>query len=340
MKMSGNKKNIYSQVICIAVVLAMMLCACNNASQQPDASQEQAAGEAGAADNDADEAPLVTEEDYRGAIAAAEDDAKKLELYKEFSSGYKMNENEYVEYATLCGKAGDTIAQREVLFMLYRIDPTEAHGQLLSDMTLNITSSDDEKAGELLKSIAEELKKCEGEDFSPQGIKSIVSSDDWKKSFYIDNGTFTSNTKYSSDAVNAEVSSDTLSTRAVITEGDMRYLCEINFDGANVGSVEVKDEKSEGKYFYRQFDAEEVDIMTVNGYIKDGHYVNQLDITIAGIVYQGMFDDAGKTKEEQPEGLEGVAYAFTEDRSNYLYVEDADAATWVADVAKMGFGEF
>ncbi len=80
--------------------------------------------------------------------------------------------------------------------------------------------------------------------------------------------------------------------------------------------------------------------MTVNGYIKDGHYVNQLDITIAGIVYQGMFDDAGKTKEEQPEGLEGVAYAFTEDRSNYLYVEDADAATWVADVAKMGFGEF
>ena len=57
-------------------------------------------------------------------------------------------------------------------------------------------------------------------------------------------------------------------------------------------------------------------------------------------VYIGSFDDAGKTKEEQPEGFEGVVYAYTEDKSKYLYVENADALTWVANVADLGFGEF
>ena len=80
--------------------------------------------------------------------------------------------------------------------------------------------------------------------------------------------------------------------------------------------------------------------MTVNGYIKDGHYVNQLDVTVEGTLYQGNFDDAGKTKEAQPEGFEGVVYAYAEDGSNYLYVEDADAADWVAKTDEMGFGDY
>ncbi len=42
-----------------------------------------------------------------------------------------MKDDEYVEYATLCGEAGDSVTQRKVLFTLYRLDPTEAHGQLL-----------------------------------------------------------------------------------------------------------------------------------------------------------------------------------------------------------------
>ena len=251
-----------------------------------------------------------------------------------------MTEDEYLDYAALCEKAGDTASQREALFMLYRTDPTEEHGNLLSGMTLKITDSDDDNAGVLLTGLADVLKNCGADDFSPEAVSQAVSSDDWKKSFYIDNGTFTSNTEYSGDGVSARVSSDQLETRAVITTDGIRCFCDVSYNGVNVGNVEVKGEDPEGKYCFRQYDTEGVDIICVNGYISDGHYVNRLDITVGGVPYHGDLDDAGKTKEEQPEGFSGVVYAYAEDGSNYLYVENADASEWVAKPDDMGFGDF
>ena len=314
------------------LVTAMFMAGCSNNTSEG----ESLSGSQTVSDTVEEVKPLVTEEDYRNAIAGESDNAKKLEIYREFAAGYKLKEDEYLDYAALCGEAGDTAAQRDVLFTLYRMDPTEEHGEMLSEVTVKLTPNDDAEAGELLKKLVDVLKNCEGEDFDPEAVKEIILSDEWKKSFYIDNGTFTSNTEYEGSTV----SSDTLSTRAVITEGDMRYLCEVNYDGVNVGRVEAKDGASSGKYYYRQLDDENVDIISVNGYINEGHYVNQADFTVGSTVYHGSFDDAGHTKEEQPEGFEGVVYAYTDDKTNYLYVENADASDWVADVSDMGFGEF
>ena len=330
------KRNICKKLVSIYLVTSFcFLSACGGKEVLPEPSGTQ---EDSAKQEAAEEKPLVTEEDYREAIASAADDAKKLELYREFASGYRLKEDEYIEYAGLCEKADDTAGQREVLFNLYRIDPTEEHGQLLSDMTLKITG--DDKIESLLNDMVAELKNCEADDFSPEGLRGLIASDDWKKTFYIDNGTFTSNTEYNGDGITAVVSSDTLATRAVITAGDIRYLCELNYDGTNVGHVEAKDGASSGRYYYRQLDADDVDIISVNGYINEGHYVNQTDFTVGSTVYHGSFDDAGHTKEEQPEGFEGVVYAYTDDKANYLYVENADASNWVANVADMGLGEF
>ena len=326
------------------LLISMMLTACADTGQSEavPASEETNVEESTDVNSDDDTATarLVTEEDYRNAIASASNDDKKLELYTEFSSVYKMTEQEYLEYAALCEKAGDTVSARKALFALYRSDPTEQHGQMLSDMTVRITPADDDKAQGLLESLLEEVKKCEDEDFSPDAIKQIIASDDWMKSFYIDNGTFTSNTEFSGDTLNAVVDSDNLYTRAVITAGDDRYMCAVSYNGVDAGHEQLKDQKPEGKYYYRQKDAENVDIVIANGYIKDGHYVNQLDITVSDIPYSGTFDDAGKTKEEQPQGFAGVVYAYTSDGSNYLYVEDADPQTFVANVGDMGFAEF
>ncbi len=322
----------------ITILMSVMLLACAGASQTAEEVSDTAG--ATAQEPEKEEKVLVTEEDYREAISSAKDDPEKLKLYREFSAGYKMNADEYTEYATLCEKDGDTISQRNALYALYRMDPSEAHGQLLSDMTLKITSKDDDKAEGLLKKVADELENCEADDFSPEAVKGVIASDDWKKSFHIDNGTFTSHTEFTGDEISALVDSDSLQTRAVITVGDKRYLCDISYNRIDVGHEQIKDGEPEGEYYYRQKDDAGVDIVSVKGYIKDGHYVNQLDIIVNSTLYSGSFDDSGKTKEEQPEGFKGVVYAYSEGKANYLYVENADAASFVANVGKMGFEEF
>ena len=329
-------------ITAVLLGLSLMTAGCAGKAQSepaPSGSVQDATGESEEDLSGGSEAVLVTEEDYRNALASADDD-RKLDIYREFAKSYKMTEDEYRDYANLCEKAGDTVSQRDALFMLYRTDPTEEHGNLLSAMTLKITDSDDEKAGVLLKDLFEALMNCDAGDFSPEAAKEAVTSDDWKKSFYIDNGTFTSNTEYSGDGISATVSSDQLATRAVITSGEIRCFCDVSYNGVNVGSVGISDGVPEGTYCYRQFDPEGVDIIHVNGYISDGHYVNRMDVVVGGVSYHGEFDDAGKTKEEQPEGFSGVVYAYAEDGSNYLYVENAEAQNWVAKPDEMGFGDF
>ena len=136
------------------LLISMMLTACADTGQSETvpASEDTNAEESTDVNSDDDTATakLITEEDYRKAIASASDDDKKLELYTEFSSVYKMTEQEYLEYAALCEKAGDTVSARKALFALYRSDPTEQHGQMLSDMTVRITPADDDKAQGLL----------------------------------------------------------------------------------------------------------------------------------------------------------------------------------------------
>ncbi|MCR5673153.1 MAG: hypothetical protein K6F87_05505, partial [Lachnospiraceae bacterium] len=185
------------------LIMTMLLAACSNSAQTEEATQPDDTAVSGSADGGSSEKPavLVTEDDYRNAIASETEDSRKLELYNEFSSSYRMNADEYAEYATLCEKAGDTVCQRKALFALYRMDPSEEHGGMLSNMTLKTTSADDEKAEGLLNDIVEGLKNCEADDFSPESVKSIIASEDWKKSFYIDNGTYTSHTEFSGDAI-------------------------------------------------------------------------------------------------------------------------------------------
>ncbi|MCR5672281.1 MAG: hypothetical protein K6F87_01025, partial [Lachnospiraceae bacterium] len=118
-----------------------------------------------------------------------------------------------------------------------------------------------------------------------------------------------------------------------------RYFARMSYDGLSAGHVS-KGDASGDKYYLRQKDAGGVDTVIVNGYTDNGHYVNQLEINVGTVVYTGTLDNDGKTKEEQPAGLNGVAYAYTSDRNNYLYVEGADASSWIADIKEMGFEDF
>ncbi len=329
------------KILMIITIYAMSVClaACTRASGNDNATAET---QTMAEETPKKEEPSgpVTEEDFRNAIASETDDENKLKTYKDFASNYKMNKDEYLEYASLCEKAGDTVSERRALYLLYISDPTEENGERLSDMTLKITDSDDQNAGTLLEKLADEIGKCEADATSVEGVRSIIASDDWKASFHIDNGTFTSKTEYTKDGLCADISSDSVRTRVIITKPDKKYACDVSYDGTSVAYGEVKDGKPEGGYFCQKTDPEGIDIVIVKGYYNNDHYVNQCDITIGESVYHAAFDDDGKTKEKQPEGFKGVVYAYTDDGNNYLYVTDGDVSDWVASIKDLGFEDF
>ncbi len=318
-------------IVTISIVLAALLTSCSSA-QSADAPL------ASTSDTKEEAAPLVTEEDFRNALVTASE-KEKLQIYDEFSAGYKLKEDEYIEYAYLCEKNGDSKKQRDILYKLYTIDPTEAHGELLAKMTYRITDKDDDKAAAVLGKLIDEIKKCGDDDFSTEGIKNVIGSDEWKGSFYIDNGTFTSKTEYSDASITASVTSDALATRVVAVADNVRYLCDISYQKERLGHVGLNGDIPEGEYCYRLIE-NGVDTVLVNGYYKEGHYVNQLEITAGGVKYKGSFDDSGKTTEKQPEGIDGVAYAYSEDERGYLYVEGATVSDFVADAEKLGFEGF
>lgn len=277
----------------------------------------------------------VTEEDYRNAISSASGE-EKIALYRDFCANYIMSEEEYRDYAGLLADAGDSLSARDVLFMLYRSDPSEEHGELLAAQSVEMTGENHPEAEEVLARLTESLEKLGTDDFSADEIRELLASDEWKDTFYIDNGTFTSHTEVSGGRLSASVDSDSLSTKVLLTTSDEGFLLHVTPAHLSAGRRGNADDS----YVYRSIGADGVDIVSVTGYAKEGHYVNQLDLTVDGLLYQGSFDDAGKTKEEQPEGVNGTVYAYSDDQSRYLYAEGVSPDNFVATPDALGFETF
>lgn len=332
-----KRRTIKLSVLFLFILLTSMLfTACGNspsdAVNQPTESIEQSATEQQANE---EQPSFVTEEDFRNALSSATGE-QKLALYRDFAANYRMQEDEYIEYAALCEQAGDMVSQRRALMSLYKLDPTEAHGELLAAMTLQITPADDAHAEGLLQELAELIGNCNADDFDVETLRAFVDTEDWKGSFYIDNGTFTSNTAFESDTLSATVSSDQFVTTATIISADTEYMCEISYEGVKAAYLT----KSAGVYAYHAWGEENADALKVNGSLQDGHFTDAFDATIDGKTYHGTFDEAGKTKEEQPKGFTGTVYAYADNGKDYLYVEEADPAEWVATPEELGFGSF
>ncbi len=314
--------------ICVLLVLAFVSCG------MPQEGQSVPADTAVTPETAEQTKAPVTEEDFRNALSTASGD-EKIALYRDFCANYIMNEEEYRDYAKLLADAGDSLGAREVLFMLYKSDPSEEHGKLLSELPVMLDGENAAEAEETLEGLAEALRKLGTGDFSEEEVLSILSSDAWKKTFYIDNGTFTSYTEVSGE-ITASVVSDSLATRVLFSTSEEGFLVDATPSSLKAGRKGNADET----YAYRSIGADGVDIVSVTGYARDGHYVNQLDLTVDGVHYQGSFDDAGKTKEAQPDGVNGTVYAYSDDGDKYLYAENVSPADFVATPDALGFEAF
>lgn len=269
---------------------------------------------------------LSTEQDYRDAIASAQNDASIMKLYDEFSSNYMMEEDEYLEYADLCKKTGDTTKARDVLWMLYRIKPSKECGEKMSECAYDLSNSD--SAVSLLNDMASLIKSSSQEGWDVNSLVDAVSTDEWKSVFYIDSGVFTSVSHVDCDGFTADISSDSLSTSILIDDGVMKYeaLVETVDRKVSYSGNEVSDYT--GEFYEAIYESEEIKSMK-KGEIADEHLVGKFYILMDKIEYLGDFDENGHTTLEQHEDVDGVIYAYDANERQYLYAEGEAVENWV-----------
>lgn len=280
---------------------------------------------------------LVTEEDYRNAIKIYDnsDLTGKVELYKAFSTVYQLTEDEYIEYASICGETGDTNAQRDILHKLYRLDPTKEHGEMMSAVPYTITDEENESVNSL-QNLADILDGASSEGFSINAVSDFVATDAWKNTFYIDNGTFSSHTICEGNSIAGDITSDRILTKGIIKRNGKQMIFETSAIGSTISQCELSENNLEGNFSIFEYDSDGSLSVAKNGTIKDGHCVGDIYINLGGIEYKGSFDDDGLTKEAQVEGVDGAIFAYDEGHRNYLYATGEDSKIWRADLEYIG----
>lgn len=268
---------------------------------------------------------LATEQDYRDAIASAEDDSTKMELYGEFSSTYTMMDDEYLKYADLCKKAGDTTKARDVLWMLYRINPSKECGEKMSECIYDL--SDNSSAVSLLDDMAHLIKASSEEEWDINSLVEAVSTDAWKSVFYIDSGVFTSISHVNTDGFSADVSSDSLSTSILIDDGAMKYEALIETVDRKVSYSGNETSDYTGEFYEAVYESEDIKSMK-KGEIADGHLVGEFHILLDGTEYSGEFDENGHTLLKQHDDVDGAIYAYDANERQYLYEEGENSESW------------
>lgn len=278
---------------------------------------------------------ISSEEDFRIAISETTGLEDKIALYDRFSSQYTLSETEYIDYADTCASLGDTKKQRDILWTLYRLDPSKEHGELISDRCMYLDESDID-AIKLVEALKERLDKIGGDDFDIASIVTLVNGDSWGTNFFLDSGIYTSHAGYFGDGYEAHIRSGRVSTDIIITEADRELSVFTDSFGSVVKVCKLNDEAYEGDFAIVDYDTEGESISKKVGTIKDGHCIGTLTLVIEGVAFSGQFDDNGITTEAQQDKVEGVVYAYNDSKNKYLFIENADPESWTASEEFIG----
>ena len=341
MKKSFNGKTV-AVLLCVLVLIASYTIGCGNLETELSANDSAVSGTDVAKEkveefaNTIDIKSLSSEEDFKNAInqlMASADKDVIAEVYDAYSRKYQLDETGYVEYAKICGELGDTQKQRELLWQLYRLDPTKEHGDLLSEC-INVVS-DENVSADIMKDAAERLGNAGTTDFDLNYFKELFASSGWMDNFFLDTGIYTSHTRYDGEYT-IDVYSDQVSNTISISKDGHITGIKTTAIGSTVFSCGIADNGYSGDFYINDYDENDELIKICKGTIADGHCVNDLSIVFDGTEYKGHFNENGVTTETQPDGLSGVVYAYDESGVNYLYEADCDPASWTADIEYIG----
>ena len=283
-----------------------------------------------------------TEEELRDAIAklgAAEDTTpQRQDYYEKLYAMDLFGEEDYLALAQIYANQGNWEQQRSMLSKVLRLYPSREYAQMLSDIVIRGDSSDQTLAalaGQIIPALEQQ---------DAQALLGLIQNTQWRQVFpetldgietkvhYTDNGGVL---QIFTDGLTAELTWHTAS-------GGF-FLCRNDSAGTLLLSAFLENNAYNGPFSASCLDPSGAELKFVQGTLSGGVCIDRLTIRYQGTEYQGTFDNAGKTEEEQlKEVLQkgGVLYAYDTKQKTYLYQQDTTVEEFRIDTAFLGLPEY
>jgi len=275
-----------------------------------------------------------TEEEYRAAIAKLSGDESALETvqgyYEKLLAMDVFTEADYAALAEIYAKSGNQALQADMLTKAHKLYPSEEYINALSNLIWTM-DSDNAQAADLLSQINTSL---ETNDLT--AVTTITSSDSWNALFGNELAGVTTRTNYKESGKTTRVNTDTFSTEIIVLadNGELSYY-KCDTKGFIVLKAVFIDNVYEGAFSLNFYDTAQSQTHGYEGTLRNNYCTGNLQITYAGNVYTGNFDEQGHTTEKQIASVTkdgDVVYAYGKNNS-YLYVTDTTSEEFVIDNA-------
>ncbi len=305
--------------IVLAALLPALLAACavteeNGASSGPvsPAQMETDALRAGLAD---------------GTLSAAE----RQQYYEELLARDLFTEQDYLNLAQLYEDAGDSAAQRRMLWQMLHLYPSDAYAERLERLIVERDASSEETAA-LINSLKQALQER-----NASALRLLVASGDWRSLLQEAPEMYATRTRYRDAALTAQIVSDDFETTVCLLDGEGGYLYgRINEAGALIASAQYTQSAFEGAASVCWFDAQNELYKEYAAMLQGNVCVGELTVTYDGDTYTGTLDENGKSTEKQQTNANGVVYAYQNGGNKYLYLEGATEEDFRMDNTAIG----
>lgn len=288
-------------------------------------------GNDGASSNPASPARMGSDALRAGLSGSALSTAERQAYYEELLARDLFTEQDYLDLAQLYADAGDTAAQRRMLWQVLHLYPSDAYAERLERLIVERDASS-EAAAALVGSLKQAL-----EERSASALRLLIASGDWRSVMQEAPEMYATRTRYRDGTMTAQIVSDDFETTVCLLDGGGSYLyARVNAAGALIAAAQYTGGAYEGEAAVYWFDAQNDLYKNYAVTLQGNVCVGALTVVYDGITYTGTLDENGKSKEEQQSNANGVVYAYQNGGNGYLYLEGATKEDFRLDCTAIG----
>lgn len=277
-------------------------------------------------------APPPGEAELRERLAGLQNDSQAaLECYAELEARDALTEADRQARAALYAQGGDTQRQRQELYALLILYPSDDYAQQLSDLLAERDAQG--PCGDLAAQAAALLAGGDG-----PGMRALVSSEAW-------NAAFQDGLRAVEIRSRCQTPDGLLQVRAGVgvqeltwfTQDGALYYYHSDSSGSVLASAVYADGGYNGAFTSDYWDAGDAGLISYSGTMAQNVCTGELRVTYKGVTYKGKLNDDGTTAEKQETTVSrkgGVVYARS--GSSYLYKENTSKEEFRADCALIG----
>lgn len=284
----------------------------------------------------------ATEEELRKAVGTLGNEGDELSLkVKYYERLYAMDlfaEEDFLALAQAYGEQGDWERQRLMLSKVLRLYPCQEYADLVSGVVVRKDNMD-EAAASLAAQMREALERQD-----VTALRALTETQEWRMEMLGELAGIMNRIQYRAGSDVIQIATDGLSTEIVWRDGSDHLYCYKNGAAETMaGTALLGDAGYEGPVEVSFYDGEGNILQSYQGTMSSGLCVGQITVTYQGTEYTGLFDESGRTLEEQVKNVTekgGVCYAYAPGKKLYLYQQDATVEDFRIDAAYLGLPEY